>query len=226
MSWIISFFLHQLIQNTIFCDHDPSSRSEKSGWGGTYTFLSFNTTFQANRVLAFPVICIKHQVAYLFIPCYFVFISVQYLTHDYEHSVTVVKASEWVILMFKPKTAFQLYEDTFETPFLKETGDYYRSEASRLKADCTCSEYMEKVSERNWNISIGGEVLKSCVFWCCDSLVISGCWLVSWMIGLFFDSVFWKGTCPMVGVFFDPVLGKGTYPMIGLFFDSVLGKGT
>ena len=53
------------------------------------------------------------------------------------------------MLMLKPKTAFQLYEDTFETPFLKETGDYYRSEASRLKADCTCSEYMEKVSERN-----------------------------------------------------------------------------
>ena len=83
--------------------------------------------------------------------------------------------------------------------------------AGKFSSHVHCSEYMEKVSERNWNISIGGEVLKSCaLFWCCDRLVISGCWLVSWMIGLFFDSVFWKGTCPMVGVFFDPVLGKGT----------------
>lgn len=40
---------------------------------------------------------------------------------------------------------FQLYEEMFETPFLKETGNFYRSEASRLKSDCTCSEYMEKV---------------------------------------------------------------------------------
>ena len=44
------------------------------------------------------------------------------------------------------------------------------------------------------------------------------------MIGLFFDSVFWKGTYPMIGLFFDPVLGKGTYPVIGLFFGSVLGN--
>ena len=58
------------------------------GGGGTRTFLSFNTAFQANRVLAFPVIYIKHQVAYLLIPCYFVFISVQYPTHDYQRAVS------------------------------------------------------------------------------------------------------------------------------------------
>ncbi|PVD30741.1 hypothetical protein C0Q70_10016 [Pomacea canaliculata] len=49
---------------------------------------------------------------------------------------------------YKKKMAMQLYEEMFETPFLKETGNFYRSEASRLKSDCTCSEYMEKVIQR------------------------------------------------------------------------------
>ncbi|KAK7110117.1 cullin-2-like [Littorina saxatilis] len=49
---------------------------------------------------------------------------------------------------YKKKQAMQLYEEMFENPFLRETGEYYRSEASRLKADCTCSEYMEKVLQR------------------------------------------------------------------------------
>ena len=40
---------------------------------------------------------------------------------------------------------FQLYEELFEVPFLQETGDYYRQEASKLKDACNCSEYMEKV---------------------------------------------------------------------------------
>ncbi|KAK7473994.1 hypothetical protein BaRGS_00034763 [Batillaria attramentaria] len=60
---------------------------------------------------------------------------------------------------YKKKMAMQLYEEMFETPFLKETGDFYRSEASRLKSDCTCSEYMEKVIQR-----LDMENLRSCKF--------------------------------------------------------------
>ena len=48
---------------------------------------------------------------------------------------------------YKKKYPLQLYEELFEVPFLKETGDFYRQEAAKLKDQCTCSEYMEKVSE-------------------------------------------------------------------------------
>ena len=44
------------------------------------------------------------------------------------------------------KLAFpQLYQEIFETQFLKETGEFYRHEAAQLKAECTCSDYLEKV---------------------------------------------------------------------------------
>ncbi|XP_033762061.1 cullin-2-like isoform X2 [Pecten maximus] len=46
---------------------------------------------------------------------------------------------------YKKKHPLQLYEDIFEKPFRKETGDYYRQEAAKLKDECNCSEYMEKV---------------------------------------------------------------------------------
>lgn len=46
---------------------------------------------------------------------------------------------------YKKKHPLHLYEDIFETPFLKETGDYYRQEAAKLKDDHNCSDYMEKV---------------------------------------------------------------------------------
>ncbi|KAK3587967.1 hypothetical protein CHS0354_014484 [Potamilus streckersoni] len=46
---------------------------------------------------------------------------------------------------YKKKTPLQLYEDMFENKFLQETGDYYRQEAAKLKDECSCSEYMEKV---------------------------------------------------------------------------------
>ncbi|KAJ8313728.1 hypothetical protein KUTeg_008289 [Tegillarca granosa] len=49
---------------------------------------------------------------------------------------------------YKKKHPLHLYEDIFETPFLKETGDYYRQEAAKLKDDYNCSEYMEKVIMR------------------------------------------------------------------------------
>ncbi|CAL1537603.1 unnamed protein product [Lymnaea stagnalis] len=61
------------------------------------------------------------------------------------HSVvtSLVDVSE-----YKKKTPLELYQDIFETQFLKETGEFYRHEAARLKADCTCSEYLEKVIQR------------------------------------------------------------------------------
>ncbi|KAL3832004.1 hypothetical protein ACJMK2_023688 [Sinanodonta woodiana] len=46
---------------------------------------------------------------------------------------------------YKKKFPLQLYEEMFETKFLQETGDYYRQEAAKLKDECSCSEYMEKV---------------------------------------------------------------------------------
>ncbi|XP_041365909.1 cullin-2-like [Gigantopelta aegis] len=49
---------------------------------------------------------------------------------------------------YKKKYSMQLYEELFETPFLQETGDYYRQEASKLKDACNCSEYMEKVIQK------------------------------------------------------------------------------
>lgn len=49
---------------------------------------------------------------------------------------------------FKMKDPLQLYQDIFETPFLRATGDYYRQEASRLLQESDCSQYMEKVLQK------------------------------------------------------------------------------
>ena len=46
---------------------------------------------------------------------------------------------------YKKKHPLHLYEEIFETPYRDETSSYYRQEAAKLKDDCTCSEYMEKV---------------------------------------------------------------------------------
>ena len=54
---------------------------------------------------------------------------------------------------YKKKSPLQLYEDVFESQFLKETGDYYRSEAAKLKDECSCSDYMEKV-KKNLKITL------------------------------------------------------------------------
>jgi cullin 2 len=48
----------------------------------------------------------------------------------------------------KQALSLKFYQETFETPLLSETGDYYRSEASSLLAESTCSEYMQKVCSR------------------------------------------------------------------------------
>ena len=55
---------------------------------------------------------------------------------------------------YKKKYPLQLYEELFEVPFLKETGDFYRQEAAKLKDECTCSEYMEKVGLQ-WQVKKG-----------------------------------------------------------------------
>ena len=55
---------------------------------------------------------------------------------------------------YKKKYPLQLYEELFEVPFLKETGDFYRQEAAKLKDECTCSEYMEKVGLQ-WEVQKG-----------------------------------------------------------------------
>lgn len=41
---------------------------------------------------------------------------------------------------------FQFYQEIFEWPFLAETGEYYKQEASNLLQESNCSQYMEKVS--------------------------------------------------------------------------------
>ena len=43
---------------------------------------------------------------------------------------------------------FQLYEEIFESAFLKATGEYYTEEASKLLEDGTISKYMERVIQR------------------------------------------------------------------------------
>ena len=49
---------------------------------------------------------------------------------------------------------FQFYEELFETPFLRETGEYYRQEAMKFYDKCTCSEYMEKVTVVNVDCTV------------------------------------------------------------------------
>ncbi|GFR87398.1 cullin-2-like [Elysia marginata] len=68
-----------------------------------------------------------------------------YVNQTVVHSVVTsfVDVSE-----YKKKVPLELYQEIFETQFLKETGEYYRHEAAQLKAECTCSEYLEKVIQR------------------------------------------------------------------------------
>ena len=39
----------------------------------------------------------------------------------------------------------EYYQGIFEAPFLHETGEYYRQQASKLVAESSCSEYMQRV---------------------------------------------------------------------------------
>ena len=46
---------------------------------------------------------------------------------------------------YKKKGSLDLYQNMFESLFLKSTGEYYRREAEELLTTCDCSKYMEKV---------------------------------------------------------------------------------
>ena len=46
---------------------------------------------------------------------------------------------------YKKKGSLDLYQNLFESLFLKSTGEYYRREAEELLTSCDCSSYMEKV---------------------------------------------------------------------------------
>lgn len=46
---------------------------------------------------------------------------------------------------YKKEDTLELYRETFEQPFLKSTGDYYRVEAEKYRSELNCSDYMNKV---------------------------------------------------------------------------------
>lgn len=46
---------------------------------------------------------------------------------------------------YKKEDTLELYRETFEKDFLRSTGEYYRAEASRLRSESNCSDYMKKV---------------------------------------------------------------------------------
>lgn len=56
----------------------------------------------------------------------------------------------------KKEKDLNLYRDIFETPFLEATRKYYSREASKILAQCDCSQYMEKVLQR-----LDSEILRS-----------------------------------------------------------------
>nr|XP_031526899.1 cullin-2 isoform X2 [Vicugna pacos] len=49
---------------------------------------------------------------------------------------------------YKKKFPLKFYQEIFESPFLTETGEYYKQEASNLLQESNCSQYMEKVLGR------------------------------------------------------------------------------
>uniref|UniRef100_A0A8C4RTN4 Cullin 2 n=1 Tax=Erpetoichthys calabaricus TaxID=27687 RepID=A0A8C4RTN4_ERPCA len=49
---------------------------------------------------------------------------------------------------YKKKFPLKFYQEIFEGPFLTETGEYYKQEASNLLQESNCSQYMEKVLAR------------------------------------------------------------------------------
>lgn len=46
---------------------------------------------------------------------------------------------------YKKEDTLELYRETFEKDFIRSTGDYYRTEAERLRSELNCSDYMKKV---------------------------------------------------------------------------------
>ena len=46
---------------------------------------------------------------------------------------------------YNKSLTLEYYQEVFEGPFLHETGQYYRQQASKLVAESSCSEYMHCV---------------------------------------------------------------------------------
>jgi len=49
---------------------------------------------------------------------------------------------------YKKKGNLKLYQELFEAPLLQSSGEYYRTEASKLLQKCTVSQYMEEVIKK------------------------------------------------------------------------------
>ncbi|XP_055540901.1 cullin-2 [Wyeomyia smithii] len=49
---------------------------------------------------------------------------------------------------YKKKGSLQLYQNIFETPFLKDSGEFYKLEANMLLQECSVSSYMEEVIKK------------------------------------------------------------------------------
>ncbi|KAM9308850.1 cullin-2 isoform 2-T2 [Gastrophryne carolinensis] len=49
---------------------------------------------------------------------------------------------------YKKKFPLKFYQEIFEWPFLVETGEYYKQEASNILQESNCSQYMEKILGR------------------------------------------------------------------------------
>lgn len=68
---------------------------------------------------------------------------------QFELGITFSIQSNIIISCLLMKTSiFQLYESIFEGALLRETGSFYRKEASALLQDCNVSQYMECVIAR------------------------------------------------------------------------------
>ena len=68
------------------------------------------------------------------------------------HILFILKKAHKLIFFYRELENFfpdfQLYEEIFESAFLKATGEYYTEEASKLLEDGTISKYMERVIQR------------------------------------------------------------------------------
>lgn len=49
---------------------------------------------------------------------------------------------------FRKKSNLKMYQELFETPMLKASGEFYRTEASKLLQTCSVSQYMEEVIKK------------------------------------------------------------------------------
>lgn len=60
--------------------------------------------------------------------------------YKYMSALPLVEVEE-----YNKSLTLEYYQEVFEGPFLHETGQYYRQQASKLVAESSCSEYMHCV---------------------------------------------------------------------------------